>query len=122
MEKLEIVLQSISDQWTTDFNQALSTISKKYNLPKQAFMTVDQDFASFFGGILNRPDIGPALFKGPFTVTTVTENIIASFIHRGSIQKDFPEDDRLDRNASHHSTHVIDPALAVEAIFFSNKV
>ncbi len=109
--KVEETLQTISDQWTNRFNETLSTISKKYNLPKQIFVTVDPDFASFFSGILNRADIGPALFKGPFAVTIVDTNTIAPFI----------------RTANQSSTEptflpgATDSALAIETIFFSIK-
>jgi len=57
---------------------------------------------------LNRADIGPALFKGPFDVTIVADDTIAPFIQTEWHDKTLPG--------------ATDPALALEAIFFGNKI
>ncbi len=108
LAEVEKALQVASDQWTSAFNQTLSAVSKKYNLPKRAFVTVDTTLASFLSGVLNRADIGPALFKGPFDVTIVADDTIAPFIQTEWHDKTLPG--------------AIDPALALEAIFFGNKI
>ena len=119
---VEKVLADVADQWTAAFNQTLSAISKKYNLPKQAFVTVDPDLASFFNGILSRADIGPALFKGPFSVISIANNTIASFVR--SINK--PTQSSTDNSKlllpPKFLPGIADPALAIEAIFLSNKI
>jgi hypothetical protein len=102
---LEKALADISNEWITEFNQTLSDISKKYNLPKKAFVTIDPDFAELYGGILHRADIGPGLFKGPFDITLITKDILEMFIQTAG-----------------KTDSTIDPALALEAVFFANKI
>ncbi len=119
---VEKVLATVADQWTDAFNQTLSSISKKYNLPKQAFVTIDPDFASFFNGILSRADIGPALFKGPFTVVSIANNTIASFVRNLNQSNTFSSKKSEALLPPKFLPGIADPALAIEAVFFSNKV
>lgn len=55
-KKIAPVINKIKIEWLNEFQKSLINISEKSSIPSDVFITVDQDFASFFGDIIKNEE------------------------------------------------------------------
>lgn len=97
-------LEKIKEIWLPDFHNALKKISSDIPLPKNIYMTVDNNFGEFFKKIINEGNYSNISFaENPFNTILLNEKLLEKYC------------------AYNRMTANLDPFLAIEALYY-NKI
>lgn len=99
-EQIKNILENVQKAWLRHFTETLEKISREAPLPKNVFVTVDDDYGELFSRIIAAGDFTSfALSKAPFKVTILGAEVLSKYCTYSKL------------------TAELDPFLAIEALF-----
>ena len=100
-KKLDSVISKLKKQWLDEFQKSLANISNDVSIPSTIFITVDQDFADFFGDIIKNEQFSQ------YTLTDSKFKVI------------FLGTEMLHGTATFKNNIIRDPFLTIESVYIN---
>ncbi len=112
-KKIGPVMDKLKTEWLDLFQKSLVDISKNTSIPSTIFITVDQDFADFFGDIINREQFNQYISTiSKFKIIFLNNQILHGNVDFKSVRLDYSDKENIDR----------DPFLIIESVYINRFI